>query len=59
MERDPGRQKIRDLLWERGLNLREAPALWLKSANPDYADYSCLADEVHIVGKVLWTVRRV
>ena len=37
----------------------EAPALRLKSANPDYADYACLADEIHIVGKVLWTVRRV
>ncbi len=37
----------------------DAPALRLKSANPDYADYTCLAEDVHIVGKVLWTVRRV
>ncbi len=36
-----------------------APELRLKSANPDYADYTCLAQDVHIVGKVLWTVRRV
>ena len=36
-----------------------APALRLKSANPDYADYTCLAEEAHIVGKVLWTVRKV
>ena len=35
------------------------PALRLKSANPDYADYTCLAEEVHIIGKVLWAVRRV
>ncbi len=36
-----------------------AHELRLKSANPDYADYTCLAEDVHIVGKVLWTVRRV
>ena len=36
-----------------------APALRLKSANPDYADYTCLAEEAHVVGKVLWTVRKV
>ena len=33
--------------------------LRLKSANPDYADYTSLAEEAHIVGKVLWTVRKV
>ena len=38
---------------------RGAPTLRLKSANPDYADCTCLAEDVHIVGKVLWTVRRV
>ena len=37
----------------------DAPKLRLKSANPDYADYTCLAEEVHIAGKVLWTVRRI
>ena len=36
-----------------------APVLRLISANPDYADYTCLADDAHIIGKVLWTVRRV
>ena len=36
-----------------------APRLRLLSANPDYAPYACLAEEVHIVGKVLWTVRKV
>ena len=30
-----------------------ARELRLNSANPDYADYNCLAGEVHIVGKVL------
>ena len=37
----------------------EEPALQLKSANPDYADYTVPAMEVRIVGKVLWTIRRV
>lgn len=36
-----------------------APALRLKSAHSDYADYTCLAQDAHIVGKVLWSVRRV
>ena len=35
------------------------PELRLKSVNPEYADYTALASDVHIVGKVLWTVRRV
>ena len=41
--------------------VREAgpPRLQLLSANPDYAPYTCLAEEVHIVGKVLWTLKRV
>ncbi len=30
----------------------------IKSANPDYTDYTCLAEDVHIAGKVLWTMRR-
>ena len=37
----------------------DPPRLRLLSANPDYLAYTCLADETHIVGKVLWTVRRV
>ena len=32
--------------------------LRLISANPDYAPYSCLAQDAHILGKVLWAVRR-
>ena len=35
------------------------PQLRLKSTNPDYDDYACDPEEAHIVGKVLWTVRRV
>ena len=35
-----------------------APRLRLLSANPAYAPYTCLADDVHIVGKVLWKVTR-
>lgn len=34
------------------------PALLLKSANPDYADYTVPLSEAHLVGKVLWTIRR-
>ena len=26
----------------------------LLSANPDYPTYECRADEVHVVGKVVW-----
>ncbi len=33
--------------------------LRLKSANPDYADYDCMARGLHIAGRVLWTVRKV
>ena len=37
----------------------EEPArLHLHSANPDYEPYTCLAEEAHIVGKVVWTVRK-
>ena len=35
------------------------PAVRLKSTHPDYADYTCYSQDVHIVGKVLWTVKRV
>ena len=34
------------------------PLLRLKSANPNYDDYTVPAQDAHIVGKVLWTVRR-
>ena len=36
----------------------EPARLRLISANPDYAPYSCLAQDAHILGKVLWAVRR-
>ena len=35
------------------------PGLRLKSANAEYADYTAPVGDVHIVGKVLWTVRKV
>ena len=31
----------------------------LLSANPDYPAYTCLAEEAHVAGKVLWTLRKV
>ncbi len=34
------------------------PRLRFHSANPDYEPYTCLAEEAHIVGKVVWTVRK-
>ena len=34
------------------------PKLRLISANPAYEPYACLAEETHIVGKVVWTLRR-
>ena len=36
----------------------EPPRLRLISANPDYAPYSRLAQDVHVLGTVLWVVRR-
>ena len=37
----------------------DPPLLRLLSANPDYPVYTCLAEEAHVVGRVLWTVRKV
>ena len=37
----------------------DEPGLRLKSANAEYADYTVPAGDIHVVGKVLWTVRRV
>ena len=34
------------------------PAVRLKSANPDYADYECLAQDLHVSGRVLWSIRK-
>ena len=36
----------------------DAPRVRLISANADYAPYSSFAHDVHIIGKVLWVVRR-
>ena len=36
----------------------EPPRLRLHSANPEYEPYTCLAEEAHIVGRVVWTVRK-
>ena len=40
------------------VNEDETPRLKLISTNPDYASYSCLAQDVHILGTVLWVVKR-
>ena len=49
------------LVVKRVEHVRDAdpPRLRLKSTNSDYDDYTCDPEEAHIVGKVLWTVRRV
>ena len=44
---------------ERVTDATGEPGLRLKSTNLDYADYTAPARDVHILGKVLWTVRRV
>ena len=36
----------------------EPPRLRLISANADYPPYTCLAEEAHIVGKVVWKISR-
>ena len=40
------------------MNVDQPPRLRLISANPDYPPYTCLACDIHIVGKVLWIVTR-
>ena len=37
----------------------DPPRLRLVSANPAYPPCTCLADEAHMVGTVLWVLRRV
>ncbi|MDE0377769.1 MAG: S24 family peptidase, partial [Rhodospirillales bacterium] len=37
----------------------EPPAIRLLSVNPAYEPYTCLIDEAHIVGKVIWTISKV
>jgi len=36
----------------------DPPKLRLISSNPEYEPYTCLAEDAHIVGKVLWTLAR-
>ena len=36
----------------------EPPRLRLLSANPGYEPYTCLVEDAHIVGKVVWTLKR-
>ncbi len=37
---------------------RGKPVLRLESTDPEYADYTVRPEDAHIVGKVLWTVRK-
>ena len=37
----------------------DPPRLRLTSANPAYPPYTCLTDEAHMIGTVLWVLRRV
>ena len=37
----------------------QPPGIRLISANPAYEPYTCLADEAHIVGTVVWTIKKV
>ena len=38
----------------------EGPSrLRLKSANPDYDDYDCLVQDIHLLGRVVWSIRKV
>ena len=36
----------------------ESPTVFIRSVNPDYPTYERMAEEVNIVGPVIWTVRR-
>ena len=38
---------------------RGKPMLRLESANPESVDYTVRPEDAHIVGRVLWTVRKV
>lgn len=64
--RAPGTGELA-VLWDGGglvvkrvevLPRAEPPHLRLHSANPGYEPYTCLAEEAHIVGKILWVIRR-
>ena len=54
------------VLWDgTGLVVKRVEALGaggtlrLASAHPDYPAYERPADEVHVVGKILWAIRRI
>ena len=36
----------------------DPPRVMLKSSNPEYDSYECLAADVHIVGRAVWVTRR-
>jgi phage repressor protein C with HTH and peptisase S24 domain len=36
----------------------DPPMLVIKSVNPEYQTYQRMAEEVHIIGRVVWTSRR-
>ena len=55
--REPGGGPERDAGHEPGPE-PDPPRLRLLSANPDYPPYTRRADDVHIVGRVLWKVTR-
>ena len=40
------------------LGADEAAVVPWRGANPDYPPYACRADEVHVVGKVVWKFTR-
>ena len=59
MGREPASGKAGERVYGDGSDGDEAPRLRLLSASPDYTPYTCLAQDVHVVGKVLWVVRKV
>jgi len=36
----------------------DPPRVMLKSSNPEYDSYECLAEEVRVVGRAVWVSRR-
>ena len=36
----------------------EPPKMVIKSVNPEYASYERAAEEVHVIGRVLWAAQR-
>ena len=50
--------RIGHVVLRQPLGEHESLRLRLISANPDYAPYDRLAQDVHVIGAVLWMVRR-